>query len=113
MGQDIVANAEGDELPYVGNILAFQYNKRTQKKEAKVRWYYRPEDTVCEKRQPFHGRMELFMSDHGDLLPLDCIAEPCEVLTLTEYEVSQTCRPPTTNSSVFCFRVIHSLLCRD
>ena len=37
-------------------------------------------------REPFHGEMELFESDHQDRIEVESIYAPCSVLRLFEYE---------------------------
>ena len=51
----------------------------------RVTWFYRPED-ARGGRKPFHGEMELFQSDHADVITSDTINGMCRVHTLKQYQ---------------------------
>ncbi|EYU37830.1 hypothetical protein ABFS82_02G020100 [Erythranthe guttata] len=50
----------------------------------RVRWYYRPEESIGGRRQ-FHGSKELFLSDHLDYQSADTIEGKCTVHNFISY----------------------------
>lgn len=49
-----------------------------------MRWFYRPEETKGGRKK-FHGRNEVFESDHYDYVPYDTIEDKCQIHSLNEY----------------------------
>ena len=71
-----------------------------------ILWYYRPEQTDCE-RMPRTEENEIFASRHHDVIPVECIDDKAYVLTLSEYcrRVLSSITIPTTfnmNLILFC-----------
>lgn len=52
--------------------------------EVKVRWYYKPEDTI-HGRKIFHGANELLFSNHCDTGSADAIEGKCIVHSYRDY----------------------------
>ena len=50
----------------------------------RVQWFYRPEETASG-RQAFHGKDELFESDHFDWLPIGCLKRKIKVHDVQGY----------------------------
>ncbi|KAK4577200.1 hypothetical protein RGQ29_027634 [Quercus rubra] len=57
--------SDSDKPPYVARVEKIEADHRNNVK-VKVRWYYRPEESIGGRRQ-FHGAKELFLSDHYDV----------------------------------------------
>ena len=72
-----------DQPPYVARIENIQSNVQNHV-TLSVRWYYRPEDTE-EGRQRFHGKKELFFTDHLDKQRLETVVDKCVVHTFENY----------------------------
>lgn len=72
--------SKADEPPYIAVVV-----ERLKSREVKVRWYYRPEDTISYRREYYHGSNELFLSDHFDTQSIDCIIGKCTVHTFKDY----------------------------
>ncbi|XP_074381108.1 uncharacterized protein LOC141721863 [Apium graveolens] len=69
-----------EESYYVAVVV-----ERLKSRKVKVRWYYRPEDTISYERQYYHGSKELFLSDHYDIQSVDSIIGKCTVHYLKDY----------------------------
>ncbi|KAH8517882.1 hypothetical protein H0E87_005701, partial [Populus deltoides] len=52
--------------------------------KVRVRWYYRPEESIGGRRQ-FHGAKELFLSDHHDMQSAHTIEGKCTVHSFKNY----------------------------
>ncbi|GLT72667.1 hypothetical protein SLA2020_445770 [Shorea laevis] len=52
--------------------------------KVRVRWYYRPEESIGGRRQ-FHGAKELFLSDHFDVQSAHTIEGKCTVHSFKNY----------------------------
>ncbi|XP_065875233.1 chromatin remodeling protein EBS-like isoform X2 [Euphorbia lathyris] len=57
--------SDSDKPPYVARLEKIEADHRNNVK-VRVRWYYRPEESMGGRRQ-FHGAKELFLSDHFDM----------------------------------------------
>lgn len=66
--------------PYVGRIKEIWKNTT----KCLVQWYYRPGDTELGRLR-FHGKRELFMSNHVDTISQKCIMGRCFVMHMDEY----------------------------
>ncbi|CAI9783938.1 unnamed protein product [Fraxinus pennsylvanica] len=75
--------SENDSAPYVARVEKIEADNRNNVK-VRVRWYYRPEESVGGRRQ-FHGAKELFLSDHFDTQSAHTIEEKCIVHTFKNY----------------------------
>lgn len=69
---------------YVAKIDRIETDARGSNVKVKVRWYYRPEESLGGRRQ-FHGSKEVFLSDHYDTLSLDTIECKCTVHSFKSY----------------------------
>jgi BAH domain len=70
VGDCVLVNPEEGHLPYLGQIKNIKQGSKGL--ELLLAWYYRPEDVV-RGRQPFHGKQELFISNHKDYVSLETI----------------------------------------
>ncbi|XP_058110627.1 chromatin remodeling protein EBS-like isoform X2 [Magnolia sinica] len=70
--------------PYVAKIEKIESNGRGSNVQVRVRWYYRPEESIGGRRQ-FHGAKEVFLSDHYDTQSADTIEGKCIVHTFKSY----------------------------
>ncbi|KAK4761162.1 hypothetical protein SAY87_006055 [Trapa incisa] len=68
---------------YVALVEKIQPDSRNNVK-VKVRWYYRPEESMGGRRQ-FHGAKELFLSDHYDIQSAHTIEGKCIVHSFKSY----------------------------
>ncbi|CAI0467705.1 unnamed protein product [Linum tenue] len=69
--------------PYVARIEGIDSDSRNNVK-VRVRWYYRPEESLGGRRQ-FHGAKELFLSDHHDVQSAHTIEGKCTVHSFKNY----------------------------
>ncbi|KAH7441170.1 hypothetical protein KP509_03G027600 [Ceratopteris richardii] len=72
-----------DKPPYVARLEKIEEGSRNNVR-VRVRWYYRPEDSIGGRRQ-FHGSKELFLSDHYDEQSAETIEGKCTVHTFRNY----------------------------
>ncbi|CAH9054419.1 unnamed protein product [Cuscuta epithymum] len=75
--------SDTDKPPYVARVEKIEADHRNSVK-VRVRWYYRPEESVGGRRQ-FHGAKELFLSDHYDTQSAHTIEGKCIVHTFKNY----------------------------
>lgn len=76
--------SDSDKPPYVGRIEKIEGDTRNNSVKVKVRWYYRPEESLGGRRQ-FHGAKELFLSDHFDVQSAHTIEGKCTVHSFKNY----------------------------
>ncbi|XP_068648194.1 chromatin remodeling protein EBS-like isoform X2 [Aristolochia californica] len=76
--------ADSSKPPYVAKIEKIESNGRGGNVQVRVRWYYRPEESIGGRRQ-FHGAKEVFLSDHYDVQSADTIEGKCTVHTFKSY----------------------------
>ncbi|KAG9459242.1 hypothetical protein H6P81_003750 [Aristolochia fimbriata] len=76
--------ADSSKAPYVAKIEKIEANGRGGNVQVRVRWYYRPEESLGGRRQ-FHGAKEVFLSDHFDVQSADTIEGKCTVHTFKSY----------------------------
>ncbi|KAJ0076650.1 hypothetical protein Patl1_36504 [Pistacia atlantica] len=69
---------------YVAKIEGIESDARGVNVKVRVRWYYRPEESIGGRRQ-FHGSKEVFLSDHYDLQSADTIEGKCMVHSFKSY----------------------------
>ena len=81
VGGSVLVDSGNLQMPFIAKVLELD----KQKRNARVMWYYRPEDS-CSGRLDFHGNFEVFHSDHKDWIKTDTILNVCTVLTFEEYE---------------------------
>lgn len=74
---------ENGKAPYVARVEKIESDNRNNFK-VKVRWYYRPEESLGGRRQ-FHGSKELFLSDHFDVQSSHTIEGKCVVHSFKNY----------------------------
>ena len=81
----IIRPAETERLPYVARIEKIEsgFPSVVDNVMVRLRWYYRPEDTVGGKTS--HGSKELFWSDHFGVQSADTIEEKCNVHSFKRY----------------------------
>lgn len=77
-----------DKPPYVARLEKIEADSRNNVK-VRVRWYYRPEESMGGRRQ-FHGAKELFLSDHYDIQSGETIEGKCTVHTFKSYTKLET-----------------------
>lgn len=77
--------------PYVARVETFEADAEGNV-NATVRWFYRPEDTIGVRRQ-FHGKKELFLTDHFDTQNADTILDKCTIHTYKTYTFLDAVRP--------------------
>eukprot|EP00246_Nothoceros_aenigmaticus_P004129 TRINITY_DN15511_c0_g1_i1.p1 TRINITY_DN15511_c0_g1~~TRINITY_DN15511_c0_g1_i1.p1 ORF type:complete len:212 (+),score=34.20 TRINITY_DN15511_c0_g1_i1:193-828(+) len=75
--------ADPDKPAYVAKIEKIEVDGKNNIK-VKVRWYYRPEESMGGRRQ-FHGAKELFLSDHYDIQSAESIEGKCTVHSFKNY----------------------------
>ncbi|KAI0497071.1 hypothetical protein KFK09_023399 [Dendrobium nobile] len=75
--------SDSDKPPYVARVEKIEADHRNNVK-VKVRWYYRPEESIGGRRQ-FHGAKELFLSDHYDVQSAHTIEGKCVVHSFKNY----------------------------
>ena len=78
---DVIIDSGDEEKPYIAKIVEVD----TKRRNVYVTWYYRPEDSLSG-RLLFHGKQELFESDHCDWVSVDTVVNACNVYSLQEYE---------------------------
>ncbi|KAE9590600.1 hypothetical protein Lal_00023290 [Lupinus albus] len=71
------------KLPYVARVEKIENDNRNSV-NVRIRWYYRPEDSIGGRRQ-FHGTNELFLSDHYDVQSAHTIEGKCVVHPFDDY----------------------------
>lgn len=76
---------------YVARIERVEADVRSKVK-VRVRWYYRPEESVGGRRQ-FHGSKELFLSDHYDVQSAHTIEGKCTVHSFKNYTKLKNVEP--------------------
>eukprot|EP00884_Botryococcus_braunii_P003757 jgi/Botrbrau1/13382/Bobra.0194s0013.2 len=85
IGDCLLVKAVEGELPYIGEvrkIIECQTVPKTYK--LSLAWFYRPEEALGG-RKTFHGRQELFRSNHEDEVYLETVLGRCSVHTVEEY----------------------------
>ncbi|KAM0924612.1 hypothetical protein ACQ4PT_004586 [Festuca glaucescens] len=76
---------DSSKRPYVARVEEIEATgPRGSNVRVKVRWYYRPEESMGGRR-PFHGSKEVFLSDHQDVQSADTIECKCNVYSFKEY----------------------------
>ncbi|KAA8515551.1 hypothetical protein F0562_018838 [Nyssa sinensis] len=75
--------SDTDTAPYVALVEKIEADLRNSVR-VRVRWYYRPEESVGGRRQ-FHGVKELFLSDHYDVQSAHTIEDRCTVHSFKNY----------------------------
>ncbi|GBF96099.1 hypothetical protein Rsub_08975 [Raphidocelis subcapitata] len=87
VGDCILVNPDTPEgLPYIAWVKEILAGVGDDGEDAlSVVWYYRPEEAVGG-RKPFHGKKELFLSDHFDTCSVATVIGRCRVLTVREYQ---------------------------
>ncbi|XP_061348395.1 chromatin remodeling protein EBS-like isoform X1 [Gastrolobium bilobum] len=75
--------SEDSNSPYVALVDSIWDDNRNNV-NVKVRWYYRPEESIGGRRQ-FHGAKELFLSDHYDIQSAHTIEGKCVVHSFKDY----------------------------
>jgi hypothetical protein len=84
VGDTVLMRAQDpDEPPYVARVEELKNGAR-KNVNVRVRWYYRPEDTKCGRRE-FNGAKEVFLSDHYDTQSVDTIEDTCVVHSFKNY----------------------------
>ncbi|GAB2234871.1 hypothetical protein Droror1_Dr00004140 [Drosera rotundifolia] len=76
---------------YVARIERVEADGRSNVK-VRVRWYYRPEESVGGRRQ-FHGSKDLFLSDHYDVQSAHTIEGKCTVHSFKNYTKLKNVEP--------------------
>lgn len=79
----LMRSSEGEKNPYVARVENIEADMKGNVK-VKVRWYYRPEESMGGRRQ-FHGIKELFLSDHFDIQSAHTIEDKCIVHSFKNY----------------------------
>lgn len=82
VGDDVYVRGEG-AVPFMARIEEVKRTKGDV--HVKLMWYYRPEDAIGG-RKPFHGKKEVFLSDHFDWCSHQCVSSKCRVHTLRQYQ---------------------------
>ncbi|XP_057826013.2 chromatin remodeling protein EBS isoform X2 [Cryptomeria japonica] len=83
-GDCVVMRAqEPGKPPYIAKIEKIESDNRNHAR-VRVRWYYRPEESIGGRRQ-FHGSKEVFFSDHFDEQSADTIEGKCTVHSFKSY----------------------------
>ncbi|KAI5069378.1 hypothetical protein GOP47_0015679 [Adiantum capillus-veneris] len=83
-GDSVLIRApEQESHPYVARLEKIEADNRGNT-WVKVRWYYRPEESLGGRRQ-FHGSKELFLSDHFDTQSAHTIEGTCSIHTFRTY----------------------------
>ncbi|KAG1347472.1 Chromatin remodeling protein EBS [Cocos nucifera] len=75
---------DSSKLPYVARVESIEAGARGSNVKVRVRWYYRPEESIGGRRQ-FHGAKEVFLSDHYDIQSADTIEGKCFVHSFKNY----------------------------
>ncbi|XP_011037166.1 PREDICTED: bromo adjacent homology domain-containing 1 protein-like isoform X3 [Populus euphratica] len=76
--------ADPSKPSYVAKIERIESDGRGPNVRVRVRWYYRPEESIGGRRQ-FHGSKEVFLSDHYDTQSADTIEGKCMVHSFKNY----------------------------
>lgn len=76
--------SEPGKPSYVARIERIETDARGANVRVRVRWYYRPEESIGGRRQ-FHGSKEVFLSDHYDVQSADTIEGKCTVHSFKSY----------------------------
>jgi len=82
VGDNVVVQGE-DTVPFVAKID--QIKRLENDTQVRLLWYYRPEEAMGGRR-PFHGKNELFLSDHFDWCSHRCVDSKCNIHTLRQYQ---------------------------
>ena len=88
---------DSSNAPYVAKVEAIEADRRGAHVKVRVRWYYRPEESIGGRRR-FHGAKELFLSDHYDVQSADTIEGKCTVHNFKNYTKLDT----VGNDDFFC-----------
>lgn len=84
-GDSVLMRApDASKAPYVAKVEAIESDRRGAHVKVRVRWYYRPEESIGGRRR-FHGAKELFLSDHYDVQSADTIEGKCTVHSFKNY----------------------------
>uniref|UniRef100_A0A7N0UMD8 BAH domain-containing protein n=1 Tax=Kalanchoe fedtschenkoi TaxID=63787 RepID=A0A7N0UMD8_KALFE len=86
VGDNILLKAPKGKKPYVAKVIEITADDKQGKNNVQIegRWYYRPEDAKGGRRN-FHGKNELFLSNHVDTQLPESIEGKCNVCTFEEY----------------------------
>uniref|UniRef100_A0A7N0V8G9 BAH domain-containing protein n=1 Tax=Kalanchoe fedtschenkoi TaxID=63787 RepID=A0A7N0V8G9_KALFE len=87
VGDDILLKPPRGLAPYVAKVTELTTDcKRGKNNNVQIRgqWYYRPEDAKGGRRS-FHGKNELFLSNHVDTQSPESVEGKCKVHTFEEY----------------------------
>ncbi|KDD75018.1 hypothetical protein H632_c922p1 [Helicosporidium sp. ATCC 50920] len=82
VGDSVVVHPQAGDEPYVGKIQSIELRGRRHK--IHVLWYYRPEETAGGRKM-FHGKYELFTSNHEDEIDEATIRSKAFVFPLDQY----------------------------
>lgn len=93
----MMRSSEPGKPSYVARVEAIETDARGSNAKVRVRWYYRPEESIGGRRQ-FHGAKEVFLSDHFDLQSADTIEGKCKVHSFNSY----TTLDSVANDDFFC-----------
>ncbi|XP_020257563.1 chromatin remodeling protein EBS-like isoform X2 [Asparagus officinalis] len=97
-GDSVLMRApDSSKAPYVAKVEAIEADRRGAHVKVRVRWYYRPEESIGGRRR-FHGAKELFLSDHFDVQSADTIEGKCIVHSFKNYTRLDT----VGNDDFFC-----------
>ena len=103
VGAKVIVSSGDVEKPFVADVVKVKKTKMAKNKKSTtlvgVKWYYYPEDTKWGRRA-FHGRAEVFESNHKDEIHLESIIDVCQVVGVDEYSV-RMCKTPC---DVHCMR---------
>ncbi|CAI0468875.1 unnamed protein product, partial [Linum tenue] len=69
-------NATGDEHPFLARIEGIDFYS-VNNVDVHVRRYYRPDDETFKWAQRFHGKKEVFLSDHWQVVSVRAIEGKC------------------------------------
>lgn len=92
----LIRAPDSEKPPYVAKLEKIEQDSRNNIR-VRVRWYYRPEESIGGRRQ-FHGSKELFLSDHYDSHSADTIEGKCTVHTFRNYTKLES----VGNDDYFC-----------
>ncbi|GAQ78729.1 PHD finger family protein [Klebsormidium nitens] len=85
VGDCVIMRPEAGELPYIGKVeKLFTVGEGKKQEKIKARWYYRPSEAKGGRRA-FHGKAELFLSDHYDEVWAEAIMGKCRVHGFKKY----------------------------
>lgn len=102
-GVDVIIDSGDDEKPYIAKIVKVDEKRHN----VYVTWYYRPEDSLSG-RLLFHGKQELFESDHTDWVSVETVVNACNVYSLQEYEEAKINENPDEEKLNFFTRFFFS-----